>query len=738
MKMQKKYLIIAMASAMGVTASSTLIAADEVQEQSQLQFTQSFSLSNAQTPDLGKASKTKLVSLGNGMLISAFGEAVDETKMAYDVKGDVDVPAQDIFVRTCPSLTADCSVDANWSPPKNVSNTATKTSISTDWNGSLDENATRMPYYGDSDKPNISNGGANLMLTWTDKFCEALPGDADGLTDQRTVTYLTRDNREIPFSCTYAAYSFDSGKNWTAPQQLSDGSRDAKQDVSKVNSMGKAVITWQEDPMGLQLGSADGPGDGASGAIASHGTDIWYVTSTFEATKWEDEAKTIPIAGKPTGFGIVPTRLTDNATAKATGSTSPVKDAAGVTVDLTAIDGGSAAATRANTGMVGSDIVVAYEETKGSEELDIGKFIRYHKYAYGANPTNQVGCIISNPAENARRVRFVTNPSIDLATNPTGLAMGIFWKEGKYDQGGPSDIMVRVAKNGLAASNMSPAVDASCEAVDYATAMALNNSPAMNLSSNTVAGTNHLTDTTETNNIENALAHRGAIADDRLYVGYSYSEDWALSTYTNLVNYDFWMRNYDPVANTWSDAKNLSNLPSTLLTVREPRVVKASFSTDPAANYNPDAFIVAWGTQTNVASHVEEAQDLDIFYTRTFDNGATYEPVVRISNPDKNARFESQLRLTPDGQTVYSAWNETSTSGTDAMFAVGSNGPITGEDPYEGLYDVVSEEETGGVTTVYKTTSGGSAGVFDSVLLPLLVGIGIGFVGLLGLRKAKK
>ena len=40
--------------------------------------------------------------------------------------------------------------------------------------------------------------------------------------------------------------------------------------------MGKWIITWQEDPHGLQIGGADGPGDGASGANVTHGTDIWY------------------------------------------------------------------------------------------------------------------------------------------------------------------------------------------------------------------------------------------------------------------------------------------------------------------------------------------------------------------------------------------------------------------------------------------------------------------------------
>ena len=62
--------------------------------------------------------------------------------------------------------------------------------------------------------------------------------------------------------------------------------RDAKQDAHSGNvttdpasasyRKGQVVISWQEDPQGLQLGEADGPGDGASGAQVNGGTGIWY------------------------------------------------------------------------------------------------------------------------------------------------------------------------------------------------------------------------------------------------------------------------------------------------------------------------------------------------------------------------------------------------------------------------------------------------------------------------------
>lgn len=685
MKMTKSHLALAITALLSTTAAS---AAD-----TQLSFSNTFNLSDDQTPDLGDAFKTKLVRLGNGTLISVFGDGVNSSNIAYDLKGDAERPARDIFIRTCATASVDCSVEANWSAPVNVSGTAELTSITTDWQG---DNGDPSAYYGDSDKPNISNGGSNIMITWTDKYC---PGG-----NQRTVSYLTRDNREVPFSCTWARpASVNAGGviSWgSAAVQLSNGERDAKQDVSKVNSLGRAVVTWQEDPLGLQIGSADGPGDGASGATASHGTDIWFTTTTNTTSS--------ATVGVVTGFNTA-ARLTDNATKNASGNHDVIKDSSGVVILDDDIDGGNAAATRANTALVGPTIVVAYEETKGSEGLAIGKFVRYHAFPYTVDDTaitaaaNQVGCIISNPLENARRVRFMPQASNLINDTDAGLRVGIIWKEGQYDQGGPSDIMARLAFNGVAAADMVPAVDAACATSDYLVAEDLNNTAAYNLSSNTPNATAaNLSDTTETNNIENALAHRGAIVGNDLYIGYSYTSDWALANYTDLENYDFWLRRYDAETDTWTLPKNISNLPTKKLTVREPRIVKTPYTTSTAfGTYNPDALVIAWGLQTNVASHIEEAEELDIIYTRTFDKGETFEPNVATDNATANSRFESQLRPTPDNQTLYAVWNESDGTVTDAVAAVGTTisetvDPELVEDAYTNVLEIFGLSSSGG------------------------------------------
>ena len=113
-----------------------------------------------------------------------------------------------------------------------------------------------------------------------------------------------------------------------------------------------------------------------------------------------------------------PARLTDNFTQMkdpSHGDANPVYEH-NSTAALE-IESGVAGASRANTAVVNASIdlgeteptvIVTYEETKGSGGLDDGKYVRYHTFPFNSAETNVTGDIISNPDENARRVRFVT------------------------------------------------------------------------------------------------------------------------------------------------------------------------------------------------------------------------------------------------------------------------------------------------------------------------------------------
>jgi len=690
----------------------------------------------------GGANKTKLVRLTSGRLVSVYGDYLDpEANTVYDVKAQAERPARDIFARYC---DANCDDIANWSEPVNISGTASKSSIDTDWNG----DGSRTAFAGDSDKPNIFNSGSRVVVSWVDKFCE---GGA-----QRTVSYLTLENREIPFSCTYTVLSSDNGTSWSDPIQLSSGERDAKQDVHRGLGTGEWSITWQEDPRGLQLGEAEGPGDGASGANVSSGTDIWY---SYALKGWADQDE----VSEGTQIWSEPVRITDNFNGQsASGNYNVIRDSEGTVIgpiDGTGsvdIESGIAGASRANLALQFGSLdstpqaIVAYEETKGSGGLDEGKFIRYHTFDWDTpagtstdpNTAPQAqGCIISNPAENARRVRFV--PQKEPGTS-SGLRLGIFWKEGEFTQGGPSDIMLRkgivgAEGNGFSTAEMTPAVDPACATSDYLAAIALNNEPALNMSSRTEEAqatsdadiaTSTLSDDTNFKVEENAIAHRGLLRGDDLYVGYTYTPVLAELLYTNTKNYNFYFRHYDAVAGTWSAPENLSNIEDTGINVREPRLVGTPGSgptcdpeTNPEECQDRTKFYVAWGTQTNVSEwSLEEPSELDLFAARAENKGAYVTPVVRFAGEATDVEdFESQIRMTPGGNQLFVVWNESDATGTHALYRQAETTEIPDDGSDDG--DSASSSSSGGGTIFGCSYKPGAP--FDPTLF-LLTALAIG------------
>lgn len=141
----------------------------------------------------------------------------------------------------------------------------------------------------------------------------------------------------VPYSCVWSSRGVVDAATgdiqWFLPERISSGRRDAYQIFVGAAAGGGFGITWQEDPEGLQAGSAMGPGDGLSGATASHKTDIWYNYITWGnfddidtdfVPKADDPDPTIP-DGDVDGLGRVkalnqmtmPVRITDNAACNA-------------------------------------------------------------------------------------------------------------------------------------------------------------------------------------------------------------------------------------------------------------------------------------------------------------------------------------------------------------------------------------------------------------------------------------
>ena len=745
-----------------------------------------------QVPDGELTAKTKLVRLGNGTLVAAYGDA-GTTENVYDVKAQAERPARDIFTTSCNANNSDCGQVSNWSTPVNISGTASETSATTAWKGPAEG---PLPFYGDSDKPNIFSNGPAVVITWADKLCDAAV--------QGSVTYVELEQREMPYSCLYVSRSLNSGATWSTAQRLSSGLRDAKQDVNRGGE--KAwVITWQEDPAGLQLGQAEGPGDGGSGAKVSKGTDVWY---SYLARTDFDLGTEFPD----------PIRLTNNFTKMATGD-DPDPNA----------ESGTEGASRPNLALIGNTVLVAYEETKSLEGLDEGKYVRFSSFRFDKPPTScvldtgtggiggqggqggqggmggggvggeagaggiggmggggvggeagaggtggvggsgvlsalaelsgeigiddcqmspngdpypdpsdpaRVGCILSAPSENARRVRFFGQGT----PGPnSGVKLFVFWKQGEFDEGGPSDIVGRAATGFAPADFVQsvnvPSASAPGDELDgcYVRGVqgpvpsgAFANSPAINLSAETETG-GDLDASTGDNILEDARAHRGLITGDFIALGYSYTPDWAVARYTDTENYEFWIRRTTDGGATWSEPVDLTS-ESTLevatrlglseagVNVKEPRIVKTpgngpgcpsgdpddETTTRPSDCRDPKTFVVAWGTETNVYELVGGAEDIDIFITRSTDKGVTYEPYQMLAgaeSPEFNEldEMESQLRPTPDGKTVFSVWNEVSEeTGANGRFAIAVETEIPVEpEPDAGVPDGGTEPDAG-------------------------------------------
>ncbi|HYG58432.1 MAG TPA: choice-of-anchor O protein, partial [Symbiobacteriaceae bacterium] len=174
------------------------------------------------------------------------------------------------------------------------------------------ENGTEYP--GMVSKPAMTVKGNQIFVAWTSSFCSSgnpryaidtadeyiyddpyYTDDIWGVAGQQGSTDYTElgfpEVGELPYYCIWSVRGLIEQEDpvdkpdaiptgeitWFKPERLTSGRRNAMQIAvnSAGNNAGFAVI-WEEDPEGIRPGKGAGPGVGWSGAIANHGTDIWY------------------------------------------------------------------------------------------------------------------------------------------------------------------------------------------------------------------------------------------------------------------------------------------------------------------------------------------------------------------------------------------------------------------------------------------------------------------------------
>ncbi|MBT8060620.1 MAG: hypothetical protein KJO33_13550, partial [Gammaproteobacteria bacterium] len=76
---------------------------------------------------------------------------------------------------------------------------------------------------------------------------------------------------------------------WFKPERITSGRRDVYIPVVGSARGAGFAIAWQADPSGLRPGKGKGPGEGWSGAISNHKTDIWYTFISYGDFNLVDE-----------------------------------------------------------------------------------------------------------------------------------------------------------------------------------------------------------------------------------------------------------------------------------------------------------------------------------------------------------------------------------------------------------------------------------------------------------------
>ena len=355
-------------------------------------------------------------------------------------------------------------------------------------------------------------------------------------------------------------------------------------------------------------------------------------------------------------------------------------------------------------------VVTSDEPDEDRYKADTGKNVIYHSFDLTNPVTVAGGGIINQPEtdangdvylldefgellldwkgdpqlayENARRVRFVTQPK--SKKGESGTVLVALYREGEEGRGKPADIFMRrmvapKSGNPYAFENFTAGAEnmSSVEPTETFEDPFDEEKPIKML--RWAWSDANLADSSAKNPFSDARAHRGALNGDDLIIGYTWTPNWGRKANDK---YDFFIRrsfnggkawttdpadtaiehnvafrfpiideenqevNWDEEVVTTEYApgaaeppRNVSNLRNNRTTVEEPRLVKTpgTILTNEALLYPEDkwdksVYQLAYGldfNQNTLPDGVEYPKlPLDIYYSRTQDKGQRYESVI--------------------------------------------------------------------------------------------------------------
>ena len=490
-----------------------------------------------------------------------------------------------------------------------------------------------LAFVADNEKPTIFappvTSGPAVVITWNSAYCPQNPAAANNAgsytnPDQGAGDFDGDLKPDRPFHCVWVATTIDPTLTSWDVHQLTNGERDAINELISGNSTGTAfAMAWQEDPAGLQPGEGEGRGDGGMGSHVTGGTNIWYTH-----------------APNPNGVTLRAniTQLSDN----------------------NVLGTGEPGASRPNLQISGSTAVLAYEET-ACPGGGTGKCIVYHSFPYTAHDANSAGTIVSDVQKNARRVRFFLQGA--ATAGASNLRAVLLWRETPFvTPAAPSDIIIR---RGLVDPIARPG------STGFLPSDILADMP------------QNMTDVARFGG--NANAHRAVVRGSFIGLAYDLTRNMDAAnpekTAVPTANYNLFITRStkDGEAGSWSPALNLSRIDSAAFTVVEPRMVPTpgtivnplTGTPDAGDNQNPNVLFVSYATESNKL--IGEAGR--VYVSRSLDQGVTFEPFMPVSSV-AGGQSEAQLRPSPDGNSVMVLWMGEQTLGDpntkDAMFATGA------------------------------------------------------------------